>query len=179
MKNIQFPISPANLTPNSRWQITYANERLEVTISYLGRECVVWSEDHFSSPENIDYIDEFLDRNPVRVNKPTIFQRIKNFFKMKQELDLQFWQQTDEDFKASNYAYICNTSPAFKSAWSNEGLKSSIRALAEEFFKDSVFRQDHIICDKDALFEAHGWSKHRSIRLAFIQWNIDRLTPTT
>lgn len=75
------PISPADLVPSSRWQITYANERLEVTISYLGRECVVWSGDHFSSPENIDYIDEFLDRNPVRVNKPTIFQRIKNFFK--------------------------------------------------------------------------------------------------
>lgn len=104
---------------------------------------------------------------------------------MKQELDLQFWQQTDEDFKASrNYSYeiyICHTSPAFKSAWSNEGLKSSIRALAEEFFKDSVFRQDHRICDKDAdaLFGAPGLSKHRSIRLAFIQWNIDRLTPTT
>lgn len=75
------PISPADLVPNSRWQITYANERLEVTISYLGRECVVWSENYFTAPENIDYIDEFLDRNPVRVSKPTIFQRIKNFFK--------------------------------------------------------------------------------------------------
>ena len=81
MKTFTATVSPADLVPASRWQITYANERLEVTISYLGRECVVWSENYFTAPENIDYIDEFLDRNPVRVNKPTIFQRIKDFFK--------------------------------------------------------------------------------------------------
>ena len=87
---------------------------------------------------------------------------------MKPELNLAFWKNVKNTYLTKSwYCYLCNATITFRVAWKNS--KPELRRLAAQFLQET---NSDVELGNDILFN----SPSRDLRIAFLDWNIRRLS---
>lgn len=87
---------------------------------------------------------------------------------------LSFWEKIKKQFEISEAQFICTASPLFKSLWDSLIKREQIVENAKVFLSE-VKHSDVTISNARLILFCSRYGKHKSTRMRYINWNIERL----